>query len=136
MSKHTAHNDPALGSYIRFIEHVALSARLDYIKHSRLVCSHEYVMEIPPEVGDGEELLERIPLSLEELSGDSLLCTALRNLTTMEKRVLVLSVLEDKPMEKISGPLHISLGRAYQLRRRALGKLRNALNGGPGHDTV
>lgn len=136
MSKYSAHNDPALGSYIRFIEHVALSARLDYIKHSRLIFNHEYAMENPPEVADSGELLEHLFWNLDELSDDLSLCAALQSLTTMEKRVLVLSILEDKPMEEINAPLHISLGRAYRLRRNALRKLRNALNGGFGHDTV
>lgn len=129
MSKYTAHNDPALGSFIRFVERVALSTRLNYIKRSRLVFDHEYATDTPPDVSDSDDLVEHLPWGLDELSDNLSLCTAICRLTTMERRVLVLSILEDRPMEKVKEQLHISLGRAYQLRRGALKKLRSALEG-------
>lgn len=131
MSKPTASsNDPALGSFIRFIEQVASCARLDYIKHLRPFHDHEIVTNLLPECNGGADILDTLQWNILEISADLALHTALCELTEMEKKLLALSILEDRPMEEIAELLHFSLSRAYQLRRNALGKLRNALQGG------
>lgn len=123
-------NDPALGSFIRFIEKVALCTRLNYIKRLRLLHDHEIVTDSPLEFGAESDSLDTLDWSLTEISADIVLHTAISKLTSMEKKTLALSILEDRPMEEIAALLHISLSRAYQLRRNALEKLQNALRGG------
>lgn len=129
MSEYTAQNDPALGSYIRFVEEICKCANRSYVKKQQRIYDREITMDNLPDYGDSGELLEGINWGLLEIHGDTSIYEAILTLTDLERKTLSLSILEDKPMEEVRETLHISLGRAYQLRRKALKKLRATLKG-------
>ena len=122
------HEDLVLATFTRYIEQVIINARFNYLHRQDYIAARECVTDCPPEPMDTFDFLERFSPTLEEVSADEALCAALAKLTQMEKTVLVLSVVADWPMAAVGRKLQISFGRAYQLRRTALAKLRRALS--------
>lgn len=126
MSRFPKQGDPTVGKFIRYMEKTAQNVRKNYINHLDWLRSKEELTAEPPahiEVCGPEY----IPSGLAEITGDDTLHTAILSLSEMEKQVLLLSVIEERPMAEIEALLHISFGHAYRLRRTALAKLHAAL---------
>lgn len=119
-------NDLALGAFIEYAKVAAYGAREDFIKQKNRIKNREYTMDELPQPLDTAELTDIIPCELTDLTSNDLLCKALRSLTSQEKRVLTLAILDERPMEEVRQALHISVKRVYELRSNALRKLRRA----------
>lgn len=126
MSRFPRQGDPALGKFIRYMEETALNVRYNYLNRLGWLHSKENLAADIPELIDMPSL-EPAPTALENITGNDTLHTAIVNLSDIEKKVLLLSIIEERPMAEVEGLLHISFGHAYRLRRRALAKLRVAL---------
>ena len=126
MSRFPTQGDPAVGRFIRYMEETAKNVRKNYINHLDWLQSKEELTSEPPARMEvrGPESISTV---LEEITGNDTLYTAIINLSEMEKQVLLLSVVEDRPMTEVEERLHISFGHVYRLRRTALDKLRAAL---------
>lgn len=124
---HQADKDLTLGAFIEYAKLAAYGAQQDYIKRQNRIKSREYTMDELPQPLDTTELVDMIPSVLTDLTADDLLCKALQRLTSQEKRVLSMAILEERPMEEIRQALHISVKRVYELRGNALRKLRTAI---------
>lgn len=122
-----AEKDLTLGAFIEYARVAAHGAQQDYIKRQNRIKSREHMMDELPQPLDTTELIDVIPSELMDLTADNVLCRALRGLSTQEKRVLTLAILEERPMEEIRQTLHISVKRVYELRGNALRKLRTAI---------
>lgn len=132
MSRFPRQGDPTLGKFIRYMEEVATNTRYNYIERLKRQKSKETL--IPDPIERVAEPVLKTASVLEDITDNRALYAALLDLSPMEKKVLLLAVVEDRPMTEVRELLQISSARAYKLRQTALNKLRALLKEGFQYD--
>lgn len=135
-AEESSDNNSTLYRFTNYIEKVVIHARIDYLRHQKLINKHEELTdEIQDTSGqrlfmtqDDEVLIEALKVTtLEEVATGEKLFNAIRVLSFIEKEVLFHIVVEERTPKETAILMKISLSWALRIKKRALNKLYRAM---------
>lgn len=129
-------NNSTLYRFTNYIEKVVIHARIDYLRHQKLISKNEELTdEIQDTNGqrlfvtqDDEVLIEALKVTtLEEVATGEKLFNAIRILSLIEKEVLFHIIVEERTPKETAILMNVSLSWALRIKKRALNKLYRAM---------
>jgi len=122
-----------IAQFTAFMVKVVTSAKIDYIRRQRH-WKWEVLMDKPPELQNDKPNPERWLSAVSDgefYFAEERISKALSDLTTLRRRILELSFIEELSAQEIAEILGCSVKFVYNQKHAALKKLRdNLLNGG------
>ena len=122
-----------LALYIGYMDKVLSNARVDYLRRLKRIHEHEILPGDVPDTTLIQDTHSFEVMSLEQLTTDISMQTALSSLSKNEAYVLLQLVCIERSVKAVADDLSIATTSVYRLKSRALRKLRNELIGGPVH---